>query len=40
MAGLRVVIKGSLRRWLPSAVLLSPDALPPDLYVYSSLLLG
>jgi hypothetical protein len=34
-AGLRAVIKGSLRRWLPSTVLLSPDAPPPDLYVSS-----
>src|SRR5712691_9317532 len=39
-AGLRAVIKASSRRWLPSALRLSPDALPPILYVYTSSFLG
>ena len=35
-AGLCAVIKSASRRWLPSALRLSPDELPPILYVYAS----
>jgi hypothetical protein len=39
-AGLRAVIKASARRWLPSALRLLPDALPPILYFYTAPFLG